>query len=83
MRIIIIVFLILGYLFGLVYIESELVKTEIRKEVLKKTITELKNEKENLHSQLLSLSHLALIESEAKKKDFVFPQKNDILGIVK
>jgi len=71
------------YLFGLVYIESELVKFNIRKENLKNQVQELKNEKANLMAKIASLSNLARIEAEAKKHDFIFPAKDDILGVIK
>ncbi|MEO0128957.1 MAG: hypothetical protein ABIL02_01820 [candidate division WOR-3 bacterium] len=71
------------YLFGIVYIESELVKFNIRKENLKSQIQELKNEKANLTATVASLSNLARIEIEAKKQDFIFPAKEDILGVIK
>ncbi|MEO0142644.1 MAG: hypothetical protein ABIL70_00310 [candidate division WOR-3 bacterium] len=83
MRIIGIFLLIVIYLFLLVYIESELVKIEIKKEPLKKRLIELKNEKKDLSAKLIDLSNLAVIEAEAKKRDFVFPTKEDILGVVK
>ncbi len=83
MRILIIFFAILIYLFSIVYIESELVKVNIRKANLKNQVQELKNEKANLQSQITELSHLARIESEAKKRGFIFPGKEDILGVVK
>jgi cell division protein FtsL len=83
MRIILGIIMVLIYLFSLVYIESELVKSRIRKEGLLNQIQELKNEQNNLKSQITSLSSLARIEAEAKKRGFVFPQKDDILGVVK
>lgn len=83
MRTLIIFFAILIYLFSIVYIESELVKINIRKTNLKNQVQELKNEKANLQSQITELSHLARIENEAKKHGFIFPNREDILGIIK
>jgi len=31
----------------------------------------------------MELSNLAVIEFEAKKRGFIFPQKEDILGVIK
>uniref|UniRef100_A0A7V0Z578 Cell division protein FtsL n=1 Tax=candidate division WOR-3 bacterium TaxID=2052148 RepID=A0A7V0Z578_UNCW3 len=83
MRFLLIFLLGILYLFGLVYIESELVKFNIRKENLKNQVQELKNEKANLMAKVASLSNLARIEAEAKKHDFIFPAKDDILGVIK
>ncbi|MCX7994592.1 MAG: hypothetical protein N3A65_02300 [candidate division WOR-3 bacterium] len=83
MRFFVIIFFILIYLFSLVYIESELVKYNIRKEELKNQVQELKNEKASLMARLNYFSNLAYIEAEAKKRDFIFPAREDILGIVK
>ncbi len=83
MRFLLIFLLVILYLFGIVYIESELVKFNIRKENLKNQIQELKNEKANLMAKVVSLSNLARIETEAKKHDFIFPTKDDILGVIK
>jgi len=83
MRFLLIFLLVILYLFGLVYIESELVKFNIRKENLKNHLQELKNEKANLMAKVASLSNLARIETEAKKHDFIFPAKDDILGVIK
>lgn len=83
MRILIIFFAILIYLFSIVYIESELVKVNIRKTNLKNQVQELRNKKANLQAQITELSHLARIENEAKKRGFIFPAKEEILGVVK
>lgn len=83
MRFLLIFLIVILYLFGLVYIESELIKFNIRKENLKNQIQELKNEKGNLMTKVASLSNLARIEAEAKKHDFIFPTKDDILGVIK
>ncbi len=83
MRIIGIFLLIVIYLFFLVYIESELVKIEIKKEPLRKMLVELKNKKKGLSATLINLSNLATIETEAKKKNFIFPKREEILGVVK
>ncbi|MEO0161548.1 MAG: septum formation initiator family protein [candidate division WOR-3 bacterium] len=71
------------YLFVLVYIESELVKFNIRKEQLKNQLQELKNEKVNLLAKIAPLTNPAHIEAEAKKHGFIFPDRGDILGTVK
>ena len=71
------------YLFSLVFFESELVKLEARNERLTNRMTELQNEKKRLDSEIMDLSNLAVIEVEAKKRGFVFPCKEDILGVVK
>lgn len=74
---------IVVYLFALVFLESELVKLEARNERLMNRVTELKNEKERLESEVMELSNLAVIEFEAKKRGFVFPREEDILGVIK
>lgn len=83
MRALIILIAIVVYLFSLVFLESELVKLEARNEQLMQRVTELENEKERLDSEIMELSNLAVIEVEAKKRGFVFPGKEDILGVVK
>ncbi|MEO0185037.1 MAG: hypothetical protein ABIL22_03600 [candidate division WOR-3 bacterium] len=83
MRFLAICIAILLYLFSVVYIESELVKINIRKEYLKNQVQNLRNEKANLQAKITHFSNLAWIENEAKKRDFVFPEKDDILGVVK
>ena len=71
------------YLFSLVFLESELVKLEARNERLTNRVTELQNEKKRLDSEIMALSNLAVIEIEAKNRGFVFPRKEDILGVMK
>lgn len=70
-------------LFTLVFIESELVKLEVRKEHLKNRVVELKNQKKLLEFTVMDLSNLANIEAEAKARGFVFPEEEDILGVMK
>lgn len=82
MRILIIFLSVIIYMFVLVLIESELVKIEARKEVIERDVIELENEKRQLQSSLIDLANLAHIESAAKQMGFVFPQKDDILGVV-
>ncbi|OPX18457.1 hypothetical protein BXT86_01060 [candidate division WOR-3 bacterium 4484_100] len=82
MRFFLILIIIFGYLFSLVYIESELVKLEVRKEKLSARLSELKNRKKELQFKLMKFSNLARIESEAKARGFIFPKKEDILGVV-
>ncbi|HEX7321012.1 MAG TPA: hypothetical protein VF399_11745 [bacterium] len=74
---------IVAYLFALVYIESQLVKIEIRKEGLKNRLSQLEAQKKELKVKLMEQSNLARIETEAKARGFVFPEKEDILGIIK
>ena len=74
---------VMVYLFLLVYIESDLVKSEARNERLMNRFTELQNEKKHLDSEIMDLSNLAVIEVEAKRRNFVFPEQQDILGVVK
>lgn len=83
MRVILIFLTVVLFLFSLVYIESELVKLEVRQENLKNRVNELHNQKEVLELEVISLSNLAKIEEEAKARGFFFPEQNDILGIVK
>lgn len=71
------------YLFLLVYIESDLVESEARNERLKNRFTELQNEKKHLESEIMDLSNLAVIEIQAKRRNFIFPEQQDILGVVK
>lgn len=70
------------FLFSLVYIESDLVKLEVRKEQLGNTVIELENEKRRLEFEAMDLSNLAVIEREAKKRGFMYPDNDDILGAV-
>ena len=74
---------VVAYLFLLVFIESDLVKSEARNEHLVNRFIELRNEKKQLDSEIMDLSNLAVIEVEAKRRDFVFPEQQDILGVVK
>lgn len=83
MRALMILIAVVVYLFSLVFFESELVKLEARNERLTNRMTELQNEKKRLDSEIMDLSNLAVIEVEAKKRGFVFPRKEDILGVVK
>jgi cell division protein FtsL len=83
MRGLLIFFAIVVLLFSLVYIESELVKLEMRKEHLKDRVVELQNQKEVLESKLMHLSNLARIEAEAKLQGFLYPKDEDILGVVR
>jgi len=71
------------FLFSLVFIESELVKLEVRKENLKNRVIELKNQRKLLEFTVMDLSNLANIEVEAKERGFIFPEEEDILGVVK
>jgi len=71
------------YLFLVVFIESELVKLEVRKENLENRVIALKNEKKLLEFEVTDVSNLAKIEAAAKARGFIFPRETDILGVVK
>ena len=71
------------YLFLVVFIESELVKLEVRKENLENRVIVLKNEKKLLEFEIMDVSNLAKIEAAAKARGFIFPKESDILGVVK
>jgi preprotein translocase subunit SecY len=83
MRYLLIFLGVIAYLFSLVFIESELIKIQIRKERLKSRFQELVNQKKDLEFRLTKLSNLAVIEAQAKERGFVFPDKEDILGVIK
>ncbi|OGC41267.1 hypothetical protein A2Y85_00685 [candidate division WOR-3 bacterium RBG_13_43_14] len=83
MRLILIIFLVVFYLFTLVYVESELLKLEVRKEDLKEQSIELQNQEKSLEFQVAELSNLAYIEAAAKERGFTFPEKDEILGIIR
>lgn len=83
MRGFLIFFAVAIYLFSLIYIESELVKIELKKENLKNRVTELKNIKKEMEFEVMNLSNLANIEVEAKVRGFVFPKEEQILGVIK
>ena len=82
MRVLLIFAVIAVFLFALVYIESELVKLEVRKEHLSNRVIELENEKRQLEFEVMDLSNLAVIEREAKQRGFIYPDEKDILGAV-
>jgi len=82
MRILIIFIGIIIYLFLIVFVESELVKIEVRKEELKDKVIELRNQKKQLESDVIDLANLANIEEAAKAIGYFFPEKDDILGVV-
>jgi cell division protein FtsL len=82
MRILIIFIGIIVYLFLIVFVESELVKIEVRKEELKDKVIELRNQKKQLESDVIDLANLANIEEAAKAIGYFFPEKDDILGVV-
>ncbi len=82
MRILIFFIVIIVYLFLLVFIESELVKIEVRKEELKNRVVELRNEKKQLESHLIDIANLANIEAAAKEMGFFFPEQSDVLGVI-
>jgi len=82
MRVLMTFVAIILYMFLLVFIESELVKIEVRKEDLKNDVIELQNEKKQLESRLIEYANLARIEAAAKKMGYVFPAREDILGVI-
>ncbi|UCC12175.1 MAG: hypothetical protein JSW02_01170 [candidate division WOR-3 bacterium] len=74
--------IVVVFLFALVYIESELVKIEVKKERLSNLVVELENEKRRLEFEVMDLSNLAVIEREAKQRGFVYPDEDEVLGVV-
>jgi len=82
MRGVVIFFAVVSYLFSFVYIESELVKLEVKRENLHNRVTELENQRKALKFEVIEVSNLAQIEEEAKARGFIFPNQEDILGIV-
>jgi hypothetical protein len=82
MRILMIFVAIIVYLFLLVFIESELVKIEVRNEDLRNNVIELRNRKKQLESDMIDVANLANIETAAKAMGYFFPEQNDILGVV-
>lgn len=83
MRVIIIFLGVVIFLFVLVFIESELVKLEVRQEHLEEQLIVLQNRKKNLEFEVLHVSNLAQVEIEAREQGFIFPKENDILGVAK
>ena len=82
MRIVMLFVAIIGYLFLLVFIESELVKIEVRMEELKSEVAQLRNRRKGMESELLDIANLANIETAAKAMGFSFPAQDDILGVI-
>ena len=82
MRILLIFSAIVIYLFLVVFMESELIKIEVRKEELKNRVVKLKNQKEQLESRLIDITNLANIETVAREMGLIFPEKEDVLGVV-
>jgi hypothetical protein len=82
MRILLIFSAIIIYLFLLVFIESELIKIEVHKEELKNRVIKLKNQMEQLESGLIDITNLANIELVAREMGLIFPEKEDVLGVV-
>jgi preprotein translocase subunit SecY len=74
---------VVAYLFSLVFVESELIKIQIRRERLKNRFQELGNQKKEMEFRLMKLSNLAVIEAQAKERGFIFPVKEDILGVIR
>ena len=83
MRVVVIFMSIVIYLFLLVYIESELVKIDVRKENLQNRMQVLKDEHKELEFEMMNISNLALIEAQAKEHGFIFPGETDVLGALK
>lgn len=82
MRVFVIFAGIIAYLFLLVFLESELIKSEVRLEDLESRVIELRNARKQLEFQLSGLTNLADIEAAAKAMGYVFPDKEDILGVI-
>lgn len=82
MRVLLIFIAVVIFLFSLVYIESELVKLEVKKEQLENRVIDHENEKRRLEFLVMDLSNLAVIEREAKLRGFVYPDEDDVLGAV-
>ncbi len=80
---IVIIVLVVFYLFTLVYVESELLKLEVKKETLREQAVELRNQKKIYEFEVTEISNLAYIEAAAKERDFIFPEQDDILGYIK
>jgi cell division protein FtsL len=83
MRAFLIFIAIVLYLFLLVFIESELVQLEVRKEDMENRLIELQNQKKILEFEVMDVSNLVRIEAEARARGFIFPTEDDILGAVK
>jgi len=83
MRYVIMFLVAIGYLFSLVFMESELIKYQLRREQLRNRFQELALRQQELDSQLMKLSNLAVIETQARERNFVFPGKGDVLGIIR
>lgn len=82
MRVLMTFVAIIVYLFLVVFIESELVRIEVRKEDLKADVIKLQNERKQLESRLIDYTNLARIEAAAKMMGYVFPKNDDILGVI-
>ncbi len=82
MRAFLIFIAIVLYLFLLVFIESELVQLEVRKEDMENRLIELQNQKKLLEFEVMDVSSLVRIEAEARARGFIFPNEDDILGVV-
>lgn len=83
MRIVLIFIGVVMYLFLLVYIESELVAIEVRKENMQNRTIELENRQKDLQFEVMNLSNVALIEEQAKAHGFIFPSDEEIRGVLK
>jgi hypothetical protein len=83
MRVVLIFAGIVIYLFLLVFIESELVKIEVRKDNLENRLVELESQKKALEFEIMNLNNAAIIEEQAKQQGFIFPGEDDILGVMK
>jgi cell division protein FtsL len=82
MRILMVFVAIIIYLFLLVFLESELVKIEVRMEELRSRVAQLRSHRKQMESDLLDIANLANIETAAKAMGFSFPEQDDILGVV-
>jgi len=83
MRVVLLFIGVVVYLFLLVFIESELVKIEVRRENLQNRMRDLENTKKDLEFEIMNISNVALIEAQAKENGFIFPKESDVLGVIK
>lgn len=83
MRVVLIFTGIVVYLFLLVFIESELVKIDVRRDNLGNRLLELESQKKALEFEIMDLNNVAIIEEQAKQQGFIFPGEDDILGVMK
>ncbi len=83
MRYVIMFLAAIGYLFSLVFMERELIKYQMRREQLRNRRQELVRRQQDLDSRLMELSNLAVIEVQARQRNYIFPGQGDVLGIIR